>query len=369
MTMTQPDVGRTLPAHRRAAYIERRGPAEEIHVGPLDLPTLGPDDVLVRVSAAGVNHVDTFVRSGAYPTPVTFPFVIGRDLTGVVVRPAAGSDPALGGFAAGEAVWCNSLGHDGRQGSCAEFVAVAAERLYRLPAGADPVAAVAVVHTAATAHLGLVQRARLRPGETVVVTGAGSGVGTAVIQLAVDLGARVIGVDRADNHDWCRRSGAHVVLDRADPGLGDRLGELAPGGVQVFWDCTGRPDLDLVVPLMARGGRIVLIAGLGARPVLPLGRFYLNDLSLWGFVISNASVSELTTAAATVNRGLAAGWLRGRIGAVLPLTRAADAHRLIESGATGRPPGRIVLIPSGRPVQAPSRPSEALSGPVEPQRE
>ncbi len=318
-------------------------------MGHLELPPLGVDDVLVRVGAAGVNHVDTFVRSGAYPTPVTFPFVIGRDLTGVVVRPDGGSNPAAGGFADGEAVWCNSMGYDGRQGSCAEFVAVPAERLYRLPAGADPVAAVAVLHTAATAHLGLVERARVQPGETVVVAGAGTGVGSAVIQLAVDLGSRVIGIDRIENHTWCRRCGANVVLDRGDPHLGDRLAGLVRGGVDVYWDCTGRPDLDLMVPLMARGGRIVTVAGMGARPVLPLGPFYLRDLTLWGFVISNASVGDLAAAADTVNRGLAQGWLHGRVRAVLPLAGAASAHRMIESGAVDRQPGRVVLIPGPEP--------------------
>jgi NADPH:quinone reductase-like Zn-dependent oxidoreductase len=116
-----------------AAYIERRGAPSEINFGRLPIPEPGPTDVLVRVEATAVNPVDTYVRSGTYDTPLPFPFVIGRDLAGTVVRSGAGA----AGFEPGQRVWANSLGHGGRQGVAAEYAVVAADRLYPLPPGAD----------------------------------------------------------------------------------------------------------------------------------------------------------------------------------------------------------------------------------------
>ncbi|MFD5574073.1 NADPH:quinone reductase [Streptomyces cadmiisoli] len=341
MTAWRQGAGGTVTnGHMRAAYITRFGGADDIRTGRLPLPVPGPDEVLVRVDAVAANHVDTFVRSGAYATDVRFPFVVGRDLVGTVAAPA-------GRFAAGDRVWCNSLGHAGRQGSFAEYAAAPADRLYPLPAGVDPERAVAVLHTAATAHIGLFRTAGLRPGETILLRGAGGGVGSAAVQLARAAGARVIAVDRAENAEWCRRCGAHEVLDRADPGTPAAVRDLAPDGVDVLWDCSGHHDFDATVPLLARGGRVVLAAGMGARAVLPVGAVYTRDISLRGFVISNASAADLAASAEGINRELARGRLTGRVRARLPLTEAARAHRLLEGRESTAAPGRVVLFPGG----------------------
>lgn len=321
-----------------AAYVTGFGPPEAIRVGPLPVPTPGPAEVLVRVEAVAVNHVDTFIRSGAYRTGVRFPFVLGRDLVGTVVEGP--------GFTPGDQVWCNSLGHDGRQGSFAEYAVVPADRLYRLPAAADPVEAVSLLHTTATAHIGLFREARVAPGETVLVVGAGGGVGSAVVQLAAAAGARVVAVDRQENAGWCHTCGAVDFLDRATPDLTASIASLAPSGVHVHWDNTGRHDFAATLPLIAPGGRIVVMAGMGARSVLPAGALYTRDVSIHGFAISNASVADLASAARTINDALADGRLRTRIRAELPLTETATAHRMLAAPADQ--PGRIVLIPSGR---------------------
>jgi NADPH:quinone reductase-like Zn-dependent oxidoreductase len=158
----------------RAAYLTELGPPEAIRLGDLPVPEVGPTDVLVEVDTVTVNPVDTLVRSGRYPTPTPFPFVVGRDLVGSVAAVGAG----VTGFAAGDRVWCNSLGHGGRQGSFAEYAAVPAERLYHLPDRADPVEAVASFHPAATAYLALYRHGRLRPAQTVFVGGGAGNVGT-----------------------------------------------------------------------------------------------------------------------------------------------------------------------------------------------
>ncbi|MGW4346445.1 NADPH:quinone reductase [Streptomyces sp. NPDC004690] len=320
----------------RAAYIERLGPPGVIRWGELPEPVPGPGEVLVDVLATAVDPVDTFVRSGVFRTPLTFPFVIGRDLVGVVASPACG-------FAAGEAVWCDSLGHDGRQGPTAERAAVPADRLYRLPSGVRPADAVAVLHPAATAHLALFAHGGLRPGETVFVAGAGGNVGGALVEFAARAGARVLATAAPRDHAHVRSLGAAEVVDYRAPDLLGRLSTLAPDGVDVHVDTSGRNDLRTAVALLARRGRIVLMSGAHDEPVLPVGPLYMKDGSVRGFVISHATVAELAGAAQAVNERLAAGGLRPRALELHPMSEAARLHDRMERGELhGR---RAVLRP------------------------
>jgi NADPH:quinone reductase-like Zn-dependent oxidoreductase len=328
----------------RAAYLTELGPADAIQVGELPVPAPGPTDVLVAVEAVVVDPVDTLVRSGAFPTPTPFPFVIGRDLVGTV----AAAGPGAAGFAAGERVWCNSLGHGGRQGSFAEYAVVPAERLYHLPAGVDPVAAVAVLHPAATAWLALFRHGGLRPGEVVYVGGAAGNVGTAATSLARAGGARVLAGARPEDAGWCRAAGADEVVDYRDPDLPGRLRALAPEGIGLYLDTSGRLDLAAAVDLLALRGRVVLIAGREQRLTLPAGALYTHDRRVVGMAISRAGVEELAEAAAVVNQRLAAGALPARVRDVWPLERAAEAHLAVERGVRGR----IVLRPSPPPAGA-----------------
>ncbi|MEV7770880.1 NADPH:quinone reductase [Kitasatospora sp. NPDC086791] len=311
-----------------AAYVDRLGPPEEIRHGELPAPRPRADEVLVDVLATTVNPVDTFVRSGQYPTALDFPFVIGRDAVGVVA--AAGAD--VTGFAPGDRVWCNSLGHDGRPGAAAEQAAVPADRLYHLPEGVTPTAALAVVHPGATAWLALFRHGDLRPGETVLVAGAAGNVGSALVVLAAEAGARVIATAARHDLTYCRGLGAAEALDYADPRLPAHLKSLSPQGIDVHLDTSGRNDLATAVDLLAPRGRIVLLAGACTHPVLPAGALYTKDGSIRGFVISRATTAELAAAAADLNRLLPTGRLRARHTETLPLPAAAEAHRRMEAG-------------------------------------
>ncbi len=325
----------------RAAYIEQLGSPDVIRYGDLPTPEPGPTDVLVDVTAVSVNHVDTFVRSGAWRTPLTFPFVIGRDLTGTVAAVGAG----VHRFRPGDRVWCNSLGHDGRQGAAAERVVVPVDRLYPLPEGADPCETVALAHPAATAHLGLFTHGRLRPGETVVVAGAAGNVGSALVVMAAAAGARVVATASARDAGYCREIGADHVIDYRDPDVPARIREAAPAGVDLYFDTSGANDLETAVGLLAGRGRIVLLAGLRSRPVLPVGPLYLRDRSVLGFAISHATAGELAEAAGAINRLVADGSLRPRAVERLHLSDAAEAHRRLEEGKVS---GKIVLSTDAR---------------------
>jgi NADPH:quinone reductase-like Zn-dependent oxidoreductase len=323
--------------HVKAAYITTLGSPDVITYGEMDRPVPGPTDVLVRVEAAAVDPVDTFVRSGAYRTPTPFPFVLGRDLVGTVAE----TGPGATGFAVGDRVWSHSLGHGGRQGVTAEYCVVGVDRLYHLPGDVDAARAVAVLHPVATAHLALFRHARLRPGETVLVIGGAGNVGRAATVLAVRAGARVLAVARAETAPDCLRAGATAVVDHRDPDAAEQLRELTGDGVDVHLDTSGHQDLDAALALVGHGARVVLMAGLSARPVLPVGAVYPRDVSLIGFAISNSSVDDLAGTARVINHGLADDAFPIPVSVELPLSRTAEAHRMIEAGVRGR----IVLRP------------------------
>ncbi|MEP7159701.1 MAG: NADPH:quinone reductase [Dermatophilaceae bacterium] len=329
-----------LPQRMLAAYVDRLGGVENIRYGQLPVPRLGPTEVLVAVQTVPVNPVDTFVRSGAFPTMTPFPFVIGRDLAGTV----AALGPGTAGFSVGERVWCNSLGHGGRQGSFAQYAAVPVDRLYRIPDGVDAVQAVALAHPAATAWLGLFRHAHLRPGATIYVGGGAGNVGDAAVRLATVARARVIASATGDGLERCRAAGATVVVDYRNPDAVEQIRAAAPDGLDVHWDTSGHHDFDAAVPLMARGGQILLTAaGPQARVELPVSAAYTHDVSLLGFVISNATSTDLAAAARVINQRLVDRTLTARIADTLPLADAAEAHRRVEQGQVSG--ARLILQP------------------------
>lgn len=333
-----------MSATMLAAYVPAPGPVETIRVGELPVPPLGADEVLVTVETVAVNPVDTLVRSGAYATTVPRPFILGRDLAGTVLEPGG----AVTTFRPGDRVWCNSMGHDGRQGSFSQYVSVPATRLYHLPAHVDPRLAVAVAHPAATAYLAWFVHARLRPGETVLVGGGAGNLGIAATQLAVRAGARVLVTARAEDHDRCRAAGADAVLDYRDPDLATAVLAHAPDGVDVVWDTSGRQDVGVSAAVAAAGGRIVITSA-PERTVVPLRRLYTRDVSVLGLVISRARSGDLAAAAAVINQMLTENRLSARIVAELPLQAAAHAHRQLESGDLS---GRLLLHPWDREGEA-----------------
>jgi NADPH2:quinone reductase len=330
----------------KAAYYETTGPPDVIWFGDLPRPTPKPNEVLVRVGAAALNPIDTYIRAGTVAVPLPKPFIPGCDLAGTVE--AVGS--AVKRFRPGDRVWGSNQGLLGRQGTFAEYASVAEEWLYPTPANVSDVEAAAVALVGITAHLGLFRCARLLPGETVFVNGGTGGVGSMVVQMAKAAGAAVVTtVGSAEKAALCRQWGADRVLNYKTDDIPAGVREFTRDqGVNVWYETQREPDFLRTVPLLARRGRMVVIAGRQAQPVFPVGPFYVKDLSLFGFAMFNATPEAQRACAEDINAWLAAKKLRVLIGRTFPLSEAAAAHRLLEENTlhkAGTLAGKIVVLP------------------------
>ncbi|HEU5070929.1 MAG TPA: NADPH:quinone reductase [Verrucomicrobiae bacterium] len=329
----------------KAAYITRTGPPEVIEFGDLPDPVPTPTQCRIQVRAVDVNPIDVYWRSGAVSAQMPFPFILGRDLAGVVVE----CGEQVRHFQVGDRVWCSNLGFAGRPGSFAQFAAVDEEWLHLIPPSVRDEDIVANALSGITTHLGLVSRAQLKAGETLFVNGGSGGVGSCVVQMAKILGARVITTAGSEaKAAICRELGADLVLNYQTQDVDAAVREFAPDGVNVWWETLREPDFDRVVALLAKRGRMVLMAGREARPAFPVGPFYVKDCALHGFAMFNAGAEEQRPAADAINDWMAKGKLKARIDRVLPLAEAAQAHRLQEESTvqkTGVLAGKIVLKP------------------------
>lgn len=329
----------------KAALIHAPGPPDNIVYGDLPDPQPIGTQVLVRVKAVAVNPIDTYIRSGAVKMDIPIPFVVGCDLAGVVER--CGADARR--FQPGARVWGSNQGLKGRQGTFAELAAVDESWLYPIPEGVSDQQAAAVALVGITAHLGLVQRARLQPGEIMFVNGGTGGVGSTVVQMAKAIGGRAITTAGSDEKvAICRELGADLVVNYKTQDVDQAIRDFAPTGVNVWWESLREPSFERTFGHLAFRGRMIVMAGRDARPVFPVGPFYVKDCALHGFAVFNALPDEQRAAAEDINRWLATGQLRPRIDRVLALSEAATAHRLQEEstvGKSGALAGKIVLVP------------------------
>jgi NADPH:quinone reductase len=329
----------------KAAYINEPGSPENIVVGDLPTPEPASGQVLVRVAAAALNPIDTYIRSGTVAMPLPRPFIVGCDLAGTVTKLA----PGVERFRVGDRVWGTNQGLLGRQGTFAEFAAVDECWLYPTPADVSDEAAAACALVGITAHLGLVRDAALQPGEILFVNGGTGGVGSMVVQMSRAIGARVVTTAGSDEKvAACRELGAELAINYKTEDVAARIKEFAPDGVNLWWESLREPNFDQTIGLLAPRGRMVLMAGRDARPPFPVGPFYVKGCKLFGFAIFNATPDEERAAADDINRWLAAGRLKPRIDRVMPLDEAAAAHRLQEESTVdkqGTLAGKIIIKP------------------------
>lgn len=323
----------------KAAYIEQVGPPENIQYGELPMPAIGRRDVLVKVEAVAVNAVDTYIRSGNVKIALPLPFIIGRDMVGIVTE--AGRDVTQ--FRSGDRVWSDNQGYGGRQGTFADYCCVNERLLYHLPADLDSAQAVAVLHSSLTAVLGLFFKARIAAGETIFINGGDGNVGTAVLQLAKASGARVlVTAGNEEKAQWCRALGADLVINYKTEDVTRAIKSVAAQGVQIYWDATTHFDAARALDVLAQRGRIIVMAGTSRQTLLSVGPFYLCNSTLYGFTVTDATIEELRQYAEQMNAWFARGLPKGKIAQQLPLSHAAEAHQIYETRGLF---GKLVLVP------------------------
>ena len=330
----------------KAAFYESTGGPDVIRYGDVPTPTPKSGEVLVRVGAAALNPIDTYIRAGAVAMPLPKPFIPGCDLAGTIT--AVG--PGVKVLKVGDRVWGSNQGLLGRQGTFAEYACVMEEWLYPTPKSADDETAAAVALVGITAHLGLFRCANAQAGDIVFVNGGSGGVGSMVVQMAKAAGAQIITtVGSAQKANLCKSWGADCVLNyRTDDVPAGVRAFTKDRGVNVWYETQREPDFQRTLPLMATRGRIVIMAGRASQPIFPIGQFYPRDMALYGFAMFNATPQEQRRAAEDINRWLAEGKLHVAIGRRFKFSEAAEAHRLQEENTvqkSGSLTGKIVLTP------------------------
>jgi NADPH:quinone reductase len=330
----------------KAAYLETTGGPEVIRVGDLPQPAPNPGEILIKVAAAALNPIDTYVRAGAVAMPLPKPFVTGTDAAGTVT--AVG--PNVKRFKVGDRVWGSNQGLLGRQGTCAEYVCASEDWFYPTPAGVSDQTAAAAALVGLTAHMGLLGRANLKPGEIAFVNGGTGGIGAMVVQMAKAIGAKIITtVGSAEKAKLCQSWGADRVLNYKTDDVAAGIKDFTKGkGLNVWYETQRELDFIKMVDQMAMRGRMVVMAGRQAQPIFPVGPFYVKDLALHGLAMFNATPDEQRVAANDINRWLAEKKLHVHIGKTFPLAETAAAHQLLEDNTlrkAGTLTGKVVVVP------------------------
>jgi NADPH2:quinone reductase len=323
----------------KAVRIHKYGGPEVLVYEDVPTPEPGPKQILVRVAAATVNPVDVSVREDRFPTPKQPPKTLGSDGAGVVEQ--VGEE--ITNARPGDRVAFSGLGI-GSEGSYAEYALIADTQVVRLPDALSFEEAAALGMTFPAAYYALVTRGALREGETVLVQGASGGVGSASVQLAVALGARVFGTaSGAGAADLVLSLGAEAVVDFRSEDVAARVLELTDGkGVDLVHELVISENLATDVGLVAKKGRIVCTGqGPGPNAVAPIGEALSKDVSVLFMNLNNAGRAGVAAISAEIAAMAAAGRIKPVIGERLPLADARRAHELLSQDHLGK----IVLLP------------------------
>jgi NADPH:quinone reductase len=301
-------------------------------------PTAGPGQVVVRIEAAGVNPVETYIRKGMYARKPPLPYTPGADGAGTIV--AIGPDveacsPADRVYITGTTA--------GAFGSYAELAACDLAQVHPLPPQVSFAQGAAIGIPYGTAYRALFHRAQAKPGETVLVHGGSGGVGSAAIQLARAAGMVVLATAGTDaGIELCRREGATQVFNHRTPDYAQQILAATGGrGVDVVLEMLANVNLNTDLGLLAFRGRVVVIGNRGTTEI-DARQTMARDADIRGMTLFNTSPAELVEIHAALGAGLRAGTLRPVIGREFPLADARLAHEaVLAPGAVGK----IVLTP------------------------
>jgi NADPH2:quinone reductase len=318
----------------KAIRVYQTGEPDVLRCEETPTPQPGADEVLVRIHAAGVNPVDTYIRAGRYPTP-PLPYTPGTDGAGVVESVGRG----VTGWKPGDRIYtAGSV-----TGTYAEFALCKARQIHRLPESVSFEQGAAINIPYATAWRSLFQKARAQAGETVLIHGASGGVGVAAIQIARAAGLRVIGTGGTpEGRALVSAQGAHAVLDHTAPDYLNALQQLTEGrGPDVILEMLANVNLAKDLGAIARNGRIVIIGNRGTIEINPRDAM-AREATVLGVLLFAATEPELVTIHAALGAGLENGALKPVVGKRFPLAQAAQAHvSVLAPGAYGK----IVLQP------------------------
>src|SRR5213594_4294335 len=273
----------------KAIRVHTFGGSEVLQLDDVPDPTPGPGQVVVRVRAAGVNPVDTYVRSGNYAMLPTLPYIPGNDCAGVIETVGEG----VTRFKKGDRVYVVRTTTQ-LSGGYAELALCDAPMVHTLPANVSFSQGAAVSVPYGTAYRGLHHKAHARPGETLLVHGASGGVGVAAVQLAVAHGMTVIGTAGTERgRRLVQEQGAHHVLDHTAPGYLDEVMTItANRGVDVVLEMLANVNLAKDLGVIAMRGRIVVIGNRGGIEINP--RMAMNkDAAILGMALFHASPTQL----------------------------------------------------------------------------
>ena len=318
----------------KAIRVHQFGGPEVLKLEEVEKPQAGPNQVLVRIHAIGVNPVETYQRSGSNPS-IKLPWTPGMDAAGVVESMGAG----VANVKVGDRIYTS----DTVSGSYAEFTLCEAASVHRLPANIDLKQGAAINIPYATAYRALFHRARAQAGETVFIHGASGGVGVAATQIARAAGLNVIGSAGTEaGRKLVADNGAHHVLDHKQPDYLAQMLALTGGrGADVILEMLANVNLGKDLPVLARNGRVIVIGSRGKVEITPRD-LMSRDADVRAMMLFNASSAELASIHAALAAGLQNGTLRPIVGREFPLADAARAHvTVLEPGARGK----IVLLP------------------------
>ena len=312
-----------------AVEISRPGPADVLRVVERPRPALHENEVLIGVTAAGVNRPDIMQRLGKYPPPPGASDLPGLEVSGEIVEVSG-----TGRWKVGDRVCALVAG-----GGYAEYCAVPAPQCLPIPGDMDEIRAAAVPETFFTVWTNVFQRGRLEAGETILVHGGTSGIGTTAIQLARAFGARVLATAGSeDKCAACRALGAAVAINyKAEDFVTAVRAATQERGVDVILDIVGGDYVPRNIECLALNGRLVQIGLIGgSRAQVDLRAVLQKRLTLTGSTLRARTVEEKGALAREVEAHvwplLASGAVRPIVNAVFPLREAAEAHRLLESG-------------------------------------
>lgn len=309
-----------------------KGPAEALKPARIAVPTPGDGQILIAVAASGVNRPDIVQRLGFYPPPPGAPHTLGLEVAGTVVEGA-------GRWRVGDRV-CALLGG----GGYAQFAVCDARHALPIPADLDFIQAASFPETVFTVYANVFEHGALKPGETLMVHGATSGIGVAAIQMAKAAGARVIATARGrQKADEAVRLGADIAVDTSTEDFEEIA--KANGGADVIVDMVAGPYFAKNLEALNTGGRLVHIAALGGGTVdLPIVKVMIKRLIITGSTLRPRLADEKARLAAEVERvvwpWIASGKLKPVVDRVFPLVEAAAAHAHLEGGAHV---GKVVL--------------------------